>query len=53
MLPAELEDLILDYYWSHKMYRLKKKMHRELIHDAYWRVFARFLHYLSFHFTFV
>lgn len=29
--PAAVEDLIMDYYWSHKMYVLKRKLHLELL----------------------
>ena len=30
MLPTDIRDLILDYWWGHKMYVLKKELLREL-----------------------
>ena len=30
-LPRAIKELILEYYWSHKMYLLKKKLHRDLV----------------------
>ena len=30
MLPTDIRDLILDYWWGHKMYVLKKQLLREL-----------------------
>jgi len=32
MIPLEVENLIWEYYWSLKIYCLKKRIHRELIH---------------------
>ena len=29
-LPKDLEDLILDYYWSYRLFRLKQRLHQEL-----------------------
>ena len=31
-LPKELEALILDYYWSHRIYELKVSLHSEIRH---------------------
>ena len=30
-LPRAIKELILEYYWSHKTYLLKKKLHRDLV----------------------
>ena len=30
-LPNELKSLILDYYWSHKTYIRKRRIHCELL----------------------
>ena len=30
-LPNELQNLVLDYYWSYKMFKIKQKLHYELI----------------------
>ena len=35
MLPPELKDIILDYYWSHRMYLIRKKVMRELRMSRY------------------
>ena len=29
-LPKDLEELILDYYWSNRLFRLKQRLHQEL-----------------------
>ena len=31
-LPRDIEELILDYYWSLRIFELKRMMHRELRH---------------------
>ena len=36
-LPVALEDIILDYYWSHRMYRQKQKIHQELLLSSFFR----------------
>lgn len=30
-LPADVEELIMDYYWSHKMFEVKRRLHLELL----------------------
>ena len=30
MIPREIEDIILDYYWSHKIYEQKRQIHYEM-----------------------
>ena len=30
-LPTDLRELILDYYWSHKMFECKRRLHYEMI----------------------
>ena len=54
MLPKVVEDLVLDYYWSHKTYKRKQKMHQELkkiimIHEmhVFHRIFSSFNVHLS------
>ena len=44
-LPRSLEDLILDYYWSHRMYVIKQKVHRELLFSSFVKFVLRALHY--------
>ena len=29
-LPKDVEELIMDYYWSHKIFELKTEIHRDL-----------------------
>ena len=31
-MPPELQHIILDYYWSLKIWELKQKLHREIKH---------------------
>ena len=31
-LPQDIEELILDYYWSHRMFSLKQQLHRQIRH---------------------
>ena len=31
LLPKTVENIILDYYWSHRMFVLKLKLHQEVI----------------------
>ena len=32
-LPNCIEKLILDYYWSHRIFLVKRRVHAELIHS--------------------
>ena len=38
-LPVELENLIIDYMWSHKMYLLKCRVHQEMMYYFLKRIF--------------
>ena len=38
MLPTDIRDLILDYWWGHKMYVLKKELLRELSINRYFKI---------------
>ena len=29
-IPKDIEDLILDYYWSHRIFKIKQKLHRDI-----------------------
>lgn len=37
MLPREIKRIIFDYYYSHKMFVLKKKLFRELQFNDFFR----------------
>ena len=37
MLPVDIQNLILDYYWSHKVYLLKRKCLKQLNFNRFFR----------------
>ena len=36
-MPPELVSLIMDYYWSHKTYRVKQKVHNEMLMNMFFK----------------
>ena len=50
MLPKDIRDIILDYYYSHKMYLIKNKVLREMrFHDFFTQIhsFYEMFHHIS------
>ena len=45
MLPQDIRNLILDFYYSHKMFKLKKRLHSDLISDHFTRFLTHFFRY--------
>ena len=41
-LPTVLNNLILDYFWSHKMYLRRVKVHREMYNNRIMREMVSF-----------
>jgi len=31
-IPKDIESLILDYWWSHHMFKIKQRIHRDIRH---------------------
>ena len=38
-IPSDIENLIIDYMWSHRMYVLKSRLHHELMYFFFRRLF--------------
>jgi hypothetical protein len=36
-MPPELISLIMDYYWSHKTYRVTLKVHNEMLMNMFFK----------------
>ena len=53
-LPAVLKDLVLDYYWSHRMWLVKRSLHNNLRHMWMLREIHVFYEvYYNFHYPYL
>ena len=52
-LPAVVENIILEYYWSHRIWNIKKRLHTELrckfLHSHLTRQLGMFINIPLFH----